>query len=155
CAWGTTLTRAWRCRSSSRTIPPPQRRRRRGRSSSSSSTNFKGGRPWAIRAASMRGIRHLAHVAPPLRPVLLTLGNFDGVHLGHQAIVQRAAVEARALGGQVVVLTFHPHPVAVLAPDKAPPQLQSLHDRLARLRDLGVDTVVLQRFTPRFAALEP
>ena len=103
----------------------------------------------------MRVIRHLAHVAPPLRRVVLTLGNFDGVHLGHQAIVRRAAAEARALGGQVVVLTFHPHPVAVLAPDKAPPQLQSLHDRLARLRDLGVDTVVVQRFTPRFAALEP
>jgi riboflavin kinase/FMN adenylyltransferase len=103
----------------------------------------------------MRVIRHLAHVAPPLRRVVLTLGNFDGVHLGHQAIVRRAVTEARAAGGQVVTLTFHPHPVAVLAPDKAPPLLQPLHDRLALLRDLGTDVVAIQRFTPRFAALGP
>jgi riboflavin kinase / FMN adenylyltransferase len=103
----------------------------------------------------MRVIRHLAHVAPPLRRVVLTLGNFDGVHLGHQAIVRRAVDEARGVGGQVVILTFHPHPVAVLAPDKAPPLLQSLHDRLALLRDLGVDVAVIQRFTPSFAALDP
>jgi riboflavin kinase/FMN adenylyltransferase len=103
----------------------------------------------------MRVIRHLAHVAPPLRRAVLTLGNFDGVHLGHQAIVRRAVDEARAVGGQVVTLTFHPHPVAVLAPDKAPPLLQPLHDRLALLRDLGADVVVIQRFTPAFAALDP
>jgi len=103
----------------------------------------------------MRVIRHLAHVAPPLRRVVLTLGNFDGMHLGHQAIVRRALHEARGVGGQVVVLTFHPHPIAVVAPDKAPPLLQSLRDRLARLRDLDVDVTVVQRFTPAFAALEP
>src|SRR5262249_32305954 len=71
------------------------------------------------------------------------------------AIIRRAASEARAAGGQVVLLTFHPHPIAVVAPDKAPQLLQSLHDRLACLRDLGVDVTVLQRFTPRFAALDP
>jgi riboflavin kinase / FMN adenylyltransferase len=103
----------------------------------------------------MRVIRHLAHVSPPLRRVVLTLGNFDGVHLGHRAIVQRAVSEARAAGGQVVVLTFHPHPVTVLAPERSPPLLQSLRDRLALLRDLGADVTVVQRFTPRFAALEP
>jgi riboflavin kinase / FMN adenylyltransferase len=103
----------------------------------------------------MRVIRHLAHIAPPLRRVVLTLGNFDGMHLGHQAIVRRALDEARGVAGQVVVLTFHPHPIAVVAPDKAPPLLQSLHDRLARLRELGVDVTIVQRFTPRFAALEP
>ena len=103
----------------------------------------------------MRVIRHLAHVSPPLRRVVLTLGNFDGVHLGHRVIVQRAVSEARAVGGQVVVLTFHPHPVAVLAPERSPPLLQSLRDRLALLRDLGADVTVVQRFTPRFAALEP
>ncbi len=103
----------------------------------------------------MRVIRHLAHVSPPLRRVVLTLGNFDGVHLGHRAIVQRAVSEARAAGGQVVVLTFHPHPVAVLAPERSPPLLQSLRDRLALLRDLGADVTVVQRFTRRFAALEP
>ncbi len=103
----------------------------------------------------MRVIRHLTRVGAPLERVVLTLGNFDGVHLGHQAIVRRAVVEARGIGGQVVALTFHPHPVAVLAPERKPPMIQSLHDRLACLRDLGADVVVLQRFTRRFAAFEP
>lgn len=103
----------------------------------------------------MRVIRHLEHVKPALSRVVLTLGNFDGVHLGHQAIIGRAQDEARGIQGQVVVLTFHPHPVAVLAPDKAPPFIQPLRDRLATLRAVGADVVVAQRFTPRFAALEP
>src|SRR5689334_21124853 len=105
---------------------------------------------------SMRVVRHLAHQSRgALGRVVLTLGNFDGTHLGHQAIVQRAATRARGLGAQAVVLTFEPHPVAVLAPDRAPPMIQTLHDRLASLRELGVDVTVLQRFTPVFAALEP
>ncbi len=103
----------------------------------------------------MRVIRHLGQVVPPLRRVVLTLGNFDGMHLGHQAIVRRALEEAHAAGGQVVVLTFHPHPIAVVAPDKAPPLLQSLRDRLSRLRELDVDVAVVQRFTPSFASLDP
>jgi riboflavin kinase/FMN adenylyltransferase len=87
--------------------------------------------------------------------VVLTLGNFDGVHLGHQAIIGRATQEARKLGGQAVVLTFEPHPIAVLAPDRAPPLLQPLRDRLALFREYGVAATVLQRFTRAFAALTP
>lgn len=103
----------------------------------------------------MRVIRHLERVASRLPRVVLTLGNFDGVHLGHQAIVRRAVAEARALGGAAVVMTFHPHPIAVVAPDRAPPLLQALRDRLAALRRLGADLCVVQRFTPSFARLEP
>ena len=104
----------------------------------------------------MRVVRHLAHKPrEALGRVVLTLGNFDGTHLGHQAIVQRAVTLARGLGAQAVVLTFEPHPVAVLAPDRAPPMVQTLHDRLASLRALGVDVTVLQRFTLSFASLEP
>ena len=103
----------------------------------------------------MRVIRHLPRVAAPLTRVVLTLGNFDGVHRGHQAIIARARAEAAALGGQVVALTFHPHPLAVLAPERASPMIQSLHDRLAALRAAGVDVAVAQRFTRAFAAYEP
>ncbi len=87
----------------------------------------------------MRVIRHLGLVPAPLPGVVVTLGNFDGVHLGHQAIVRRVVEEARDRGGQAVVVTFHPHPVAVLKPEHAPPRIQSLHDRLATLRDLAAD----------------
>ena len=103
----------------------------------------------------MRVIRHLARQRDKLARVVLTLGNFDGVHLGHQAILRAAVARARELGGQAVVLTFEPHPMTVLAPQKAPLSIQSLHDRLAAIRALGVDAIVLQRFTHRFAALEP
>lgn len=103
----------------------------------------------------MRVIRHLPRVAAPLDRVVLTLGNFDGLHLGHRAIIERARATAVARGGRVVALTFHPHPLAVLAPERAKPMIQSLHDRLAGLRGLGVDVAVVQRFTRTFASLAP
>jgi riboflavin kinase/FMN adenylyltransferase len=103
----------------------------------------------------MRVIRHLPRVAAPLPRVVLTLGNFDGVHRGHQAIIARARAEAAACGGQVVALTFHPHPLAVLAPERASPMIQSLHDRLRTLREAGVDVSVAQRFTRTFSTFEP
>ncbi len=103
----------------------------------------------------MRVVRHLARLPAKLEAAVLTLGNFDGVHLGHQAIISRAVARARELGGQAVALTFEPHPLAVLAPARAPALLQTLHDRLVLMRELGIDVAVLQRFTLRFAGLAP
>jgi riboflavin kinase/FMN adenylyltransferase len=103
----------------------------------------------------MRVVRHLARLPGKLDAVVLTLGNFDGVHLGHQTIIRRAVERARAIGGRAVALTFEPHPLAVLAPERAPALLQSLHDRLALMRALGLDVAVLQRFTRAFAAQAP
>lgn len=99
----------------------------------------------------MRVVRHLERVSTRLGPVVLTLGNFDGVHLGHEAIIRRAVAEARGRGAQAAVLTFHPHPVTVLAPERASSRIQSLHDRLERFRVLGADLAVVRRFTRRFA----
>jgi len=103
----------------------------------------------------MRVIRHLARRKQRLGPAALTLGNFDGAHLGHQAIIRTAVARAHERGAEAVALTFEPHPVAVLAPEHAPPMIQTLHDRLSSLRELGIDVTVLQRFTLAFAALEP
>jgi len=103
----------------------------------------------------MQVVRHLARLPAKVAAAVLTLGNFDGVHLGHQAIVRRAVARAREIGGRAVALTFEPHPLAVLAPERAPALLQTLHDRLVLMRELGIDVAVLQRFTRAFAAQEP
>src|SRR5579871_1021439 len=103
----------------------------------------------------MRVVRHLSREPGRIHRTVLTLGNFDGVHVGHQAIVRLAVETAARLGGCPVALTFEPHPVAVLAPDRAPPLIQPLRERLALLATLGVEIVVVQRFTRAFAALDP
>jgi|SRR5262245_26177394 len=103
----------------------------------------------------MRVVRHLHREPGRLERVVLTLGNFDGVHLGHQAIISRAVAVARERRGQAVVFTFEPHPLTVLAPARAPALLQPLAERLALLRDLGAAVAVVQRFTPRFARQTP
>lgn len=103
----------------------------------------------------MRVVRHLARQRGRLPRTVLTLGNFDGVHRGHQAIIETAVRHAAEKGAQPGVLTFEPHPIAVLAPDKAPAIIQSLRDRLETIRGHGIATVVLQRFTREFAAMDP
>jgi riboflavin kinase/FMN adenylyltransferase len=98
-------------------------------------------------------IRHIdSHPRRFVAPVL-TLGNFDGVHRGHQAILARLVAEARQVGGEAVAMTFHPHPIAVLRPESAPAALTALRDKLLLIAAAGVDVCILQRFTPAFATL--
>jgi len=89
---------------------------------------------------------------PPSPGVVLTIGVFDGVHLGHQALIRRVVERARALGGRAVVLTFHPHPRSVVAPRSHWGYLCSLEERIARIAELGVDLLIVLRFTPELAA---
>jgi riboflavin kinase / FMN adenylyltransferase len=86
---------------------------------------------------------------------VVTIGNFDGVHRGHLALVGRAVELARASGGRSVAVTFDPHPAAVLRPGTAPPLLQSLEERIGSLREHGIDEVVLVTFSAELAAQEP
>jgi len=83
----------------------------------------------------------------------VTLGNFDGVHLGHRAIVGAVTGRARELGVPAVVLTLHPHPIRVLRPDKAFKLIMPLEERVERLKGLGVDRVTVLRFDHALAAL--
>ncbi len=98
-------------------------------------------------------IRHITSCARRFHAPVLTLGNFDGVHRGHQAIFARVVAEARRLGGDAVAMTFAPHPMAVLRPASAPPALTSLRDKLGLIAATGIDVVLLQRFTMTFAQL--
>jgi len=103
----------------------------------------------------MRVVRHLRSGSRPFRSAVVALGNFDGLHLGHQAIMARTLVLAREKGGDAVAFTFTPHPIAVLAPERAPAMITSLSSRLEALRVAGLAGVVVQRFTRQFAALTP
>jgi len=103
----------------------------------------------------MRVVRHLRAGERPFHAPVVALGNFDGLHLGHGAIVRRTLERAAETGGTPVVFTFRPHPVAVLAPQRAPTLITSLAQRLYHLREAGLAGVVVQRFTREFAALTP
>ncbi|BBL35227.1 riboflavin biosynthesis protein RibF [Nitrosomonas stercoris] len=84
-------------------------------------------------------------------PVALTIGNFDGVHLGHQAMIARLKRAAHRLGVGACVMTFEPHPREVLTPDRAPARLTGLREKLAQLARLGVDRAQICRFDRAFA----
>jgi len=102
----------------------------------------------------MQVIRHLEACDRRFRSPVATLGNFDGVHRGHQEILSRVVRQARESGRDAVLITFFPHPTSVLAPSRAPAALGSLRERLERFREVGVAVVVLLRFTRAFAALD-
>lgn len=86
------------------------------------------------------------------RPTVLTLGVFDGLHLGHQRIMQTVVRRAEAVGAVPTAITFDPHPRAVLHPENAPPLLQTLDQRLAAFEFLGIEQAIVIQFTKDFAA---
>jgi riboflavin kinase/FMN adenylyltransferase len=93
----------------------------------------------------------LAAVTLPPGPVHLAIGMFDGVHLGHRSVIESAVQSARRSGGTAGVLTFEPHPSAVLRPDLPTRLLLSREDKRKLLAELGIDFLVEQHFTREFA----
>jgi len=89
-----------------------------------------------------------------LRRAVIVIGNLDGVHRGHQALIETARRLADNTGGEVVALTFDPHPARLFAPALAPPLIVSLERRAELLGEAGVDVVVVEPFTPAFASIE-
>lgn len=85
------------------------------------------------------------------RPTVLTLGVFDGLHLGHQLIVRTVVERARALGAVPTVITFDPHPRAVLHPQSSPPLLQTLDQKVEGFGVLGIEQTIVVRFTEDFS----
>ena len=96
-------------------------------------------------------LRHLPPQAD--HPVALTIGNFDGVHLGHCAMLERVIAAARSLRVASCVMTFEPHPREFFAPDQAPTRLTSLREKLERLALPGIDRVLVERFDYDFARI--
>lgn len=88
-------------------------------------------------------------------PCVLTIGNFDGLHLGHQAILRAVVTRARELGICPAVLTFDPHPVRILAPQHAPRLISTLSQKLRLIESMGIELVFTLPFNMEFAALSP
>jgi riboflavin kinase/FMN adenylyltransferase len=92
-------------------------------------------------------------ISPEHPAPVVTIGNFDGVHLGHQNLIKDLVVRADAIGGTPIVYTFDPHPLQVLAPNNAPLQIQTLDQKIAVIESLGIPLVVLIPFNRELAQI--
>lgn len=100
----------------------------------------------------MKLIRGIHNLSAAHRGCVLTIGNFDGVHRGHQSLLRGLREEGRARNLPVMVMIFEPQPLELFAADKAPARLTRLRDKLRYLAECGVDYVLCVRFDRRFAA---
>ncbi len=101
---------------------------------------------------TLRSISELSHLPGPL---FLAIGVFDGVHRGHQAVISTSTSHARSADGTPVVITFDPHPLKVLRPDDAPHLLTATQHKIALIRALGVEHLLVINFDKKFAATSP
>src|ERR1700740_1533214 len=92
---------------------------------------------------------------PRWKQPVLALGNFDGVHRGHQKILERLRRVAEGRGATSVVMTFDPHPPRIVRPDKAPPLLMTKAQKLEAIATAGVQGAAIVRFTPELSNWEP
>lgn len=101
-----------------------------------------------------RAFSNLADATGP-GPRVVTIGNFDGVHLGHRRILETAARLAKERGWKAMALTFDPHPTRVVAPERAPALMTTIEQRLEAFEALGLDEALVMPFTPEVARLSP
>lgn len=103
----------------------------------------------------MEVIHGLANLKPHEKPSAVTIGVFDGVHLGHRAIIKRCIEKAKSIGGCSVVITFDPMPEEVLTPGRAPARITTLDQKIRLIDRLGVDELIVLAFEPSFAEMKP
>lgn len=96
-------------------------------------------------------IRGLAHTKPFQHGCVLTIGNFDGLHLGHQAVIEKLAQRGKDLNLPVVLMTFEPQPLEYFLLDNAPSRLTRLREKVIQLQKLPVDYLLMTKFNRQFA----
>ena len=103
----------------------------------------------------MRIIRGTKNIVGPIPFPVMAIGNFDGVHVGHQTLFCKTAELALAHGGTSIVFTFEPHPLKVIAPGKAPPLLTHFKQKMELIESCGINMVICADFTRKFADQQP
>jgi len=97
--------------------------------------------------------RSVDEISAPLNKAVVTIGNFDGVHLGHREMFRRLKSAARQLGGVSVVVTFHPHPLHVIDPSSSLTLINTLDEKITLIEASGIDYLIVIPFTPEFASI--
>ncbi len=105
--------------------------------------------------SSLRVYQGLDEIPAGFGPCALTIGNFDGLHVGHRLLMRRVAEIAREHGWKPSVLTFDPHPAKVVAPERAPRLLSTTSERVRYMAGEGIEQVLVLPFTPELSRLEP
>lgn len=100
-------------------------------------------------------IRGLENLKENYRHVVLTIGNFDGVHIGHQKIFRNVVERARAVGGTAMAITFDPHPLKVIAPERGVRILTPFHEKARLMEFLGIDVLLCITFDRKFGNTKP
>lgn len=101
----------------------------------------------------MEIIDRIEKITTPYLNAVITIGNFDGVHLGHRALFQKVIEKAKEIGGRSVVMTFEPHPIRVLKKNGQPPLITLYEQKVELVEKSGIDVLVCIHFTPEFASL--
>ena len=103
----------------------------------------------------MEIIKGIENLKRSFRNPVVTLGNFDGIHLGHQRIFEKVIGEAKRINGESVVITFDPHPLKILYPEQCPPLLTSFKKKMMLIEKTGIEKVLCIPFTRAFAEISP
>jgi len=101
----------------------------------------------------MKVFNHLDQIIEPFKHAVITIGNFDGVHIGHQALFHEAIEKAETIGGTSVAMTFEPHPLRVMNPNNHPPLITIYEQKSELIERTGLDVLICVPFTLEFAAL--
>ena len=99
----------------------------------------------------MKIISRLEDLVPEYALPIVTMGNFDGVHLGHRKLIKSVVKRAAEIGGTPIAITFHPHPLHMLVPNNAPMQIQTLPQKLAVVESLGIPVTVVIPYNEKLA----
>src|SRR5215469_6182982 len=110
---------------------------------------------WNLRSEDMRVFRNLEEVPADWGQTVLSIGNFDGVHRGHQQVLNHVAESARGLNARSMAVTFEPHPLRILRPETAPRLITPLPEKIALLSQLGIDSILVLPFDRALSSTTP